>query len=65
MAKGLLKFLSLLKRFLPALSVHHGVKMSLDLNLLFLAHRIHDIEYLMIPAKLLLGVRINLSHASP
>ena len=64
-AKGLFKFLSILKRLFSALGIHHGVKMPLGLNLLFLADRIHHIEHLVIPAKLLLGLGINLPNRSP
>jgi hypothetical protein len=65
MPKRLLEFLSLLQRLLPAFGIHHGVKMTLGLDLLFLAHRVHDVEHLMIPAELPLGLGIDFSNRCP
>src|SRR5882724_12944658 len=39
--------------------------MQLGLSLLFVAHRVHQVEQLVIPAQLLLSLWINLSNPSP
>jgi hypothetical protein len=39
--------------------------MLFDLGLPSLAHRVQDVEDLMVPAELLVGLRINLSYRRP